>query len=89
MHDKIIDELIKYVPEMALILSASALALVSTIFALFLKPKIKDRDKLSKDFGEHKSHFATLKVADNLTTLQKLATDVALLQQSEASEMKD
>jgi len=75
--------LLKYLPEMALILSASALALVSAVFALFLKPKIKEIDKLSKDFGEHKSHIETLKVADNLSTIQKLNTDVALLQQSE------
>jgi hypothetical protein len=77
-------ELLKNIPNIALILSAAALALVGVVFALFLRPKLKVLDNLTSEFQVHAAHFQTLKVADNLNVLQKLQMDVALLQQSES-----
>jgi hypothetical protein len=79
-----LDELLKHLPAIAVILSAAALALTGTVFALFLKPKLKVIDDLSRAFDKHKAHFETLQVAHNLSVLQRIQTDVALLQQAES-----
>lgn len=76
-------ELLKHLSEVAAILAAAALALVGVVFALFIKPKLKEVDDLILSHGKLTSHIETLRVADNLNALQQLQRDVIVLQQSE------
>lgn len=59
--------------------AASALALVGVIFALLINPRLKDLDSVKADHGQLRSHIDTLKIADNLTALQRLQNDFAAL----------
>ena len=76
-------DFLKNVSDIALILAGSAFALVCVIFAVFLKPRLDDFDKLKADYTELKSRFNTLKVDENLRDLQNLSREVAVLKSSE------
>jgi hypothetical protein len=78
-----IGELIKNIPVVALIFSAASLALVGVMFSTFLTPKLKKLDKLESDFRKLETAYDTLKVPENLSALQRLQTDVAVLGRSE------
>jgi hypothetical protein len=76
-------ELAAHASELALIFATTALASVGVVLALFLRPKLKEFDELKESHTKLKTEYGTLQIPKNLADVQKLTTDVAVLQQSE------
>lgn len=77
------DWALHHLPQLAIVFAASALAIVGAVFALFLLPKLKKVDEFVTSHAALTSHISTLKIPENLSALQRLQVDVALLQSSE------
>ena len=73
-----------HLSEFAVVFSACSLALIGAVFARFLLPKLKKIDDFATSHAELASHISTLKIPDNLSALQRLQTEVAVLQASES-----
>ena len=74
------DALLHHLSEIALILSAAAVALVAGVFALFMKPKLKELDELKVSHSALTAEIKTLKIPDNLNSLQGLQAKFAELE---------
>lgn len=82
-------ELAKHTTEIALIFSTAALALVGAMFALFIRPKLKDFEKLQLEYKGDKARIDTWKIPTNLEALQAMQQSLAELNGREMPKKLD